>query len=378
MILAHLSDLHLGHRAFGRVEGGRNAREGDVVRAFHTAIQEVVRLGPDLVVMVGDVFDRPDPPSSAYVALARGLEALRKGLPDTPVVMVAGARDTPRRPGEPGPLAALDSFPGVEAASGTARSVTLRDGELHLLLLPYRSALRPPFPELRPDPDARWNVLVAHARVDEGGDAARGLSLDGEPWDYVALGSRHVRTEVAPGIVYAGSLERIGTDPWDEVVEEKGFLSYHLETRETNFHPVPVRPVVSLAPTPVRPTDLESLNARIREVLEEVPGGIEGKVVRLHLRAVPRSWLGRLDREVLVRASGRALHLALVVEEGEAVPPVAESLDERLRRHLSARLGEETRLVDRLLRAAEPLLHPGETSAGGPVGLELDDVRGAP
>lgn len=378
MILAHLSDLHLGHRAFGRVEGGRNAREGDVVRAFHTAIQEVVRLGPDLVVMVGDVFDRPDPPSSAYVALARGLEALRKGLPDTPVVMVAGARDTPRRPGEPGPLAALDSFPGVEAASGTARSVTLGDGELHLLLLPYRSALRAPFPELRPDPDARWNVLVAHARVGEGGGTAHGLSLDGQPWDYVALGSRHVRTEVAPGIVYAGSLERIGTDPWEEVVEEKGFLSYDLETRETTFHPVPVRPVVSLAPTPVRPTDLESLNARIREVLEEVPGGIDGKVVRLHLRAVPRSWLGRLDREVLVRASGRALHLALVVEEAEAVPPVAESLEERLRRHLSARLGEETRLVDRLLRAAEPLLHPGETPAGGPVGLELGDVRGAP
>lgn len=374
MILAHLSELHLGHRAFGRVEGGRNAREGDVVRAFHAAIQEVVRLGPDLVVMAGDVFDRPDPPSSAYVALARGLEALRKGLPDTPVVMVAGARDTPRRPGEPGPLAAIDSFPGVEAASGTARSVSLMDGELHVLLLPYRSALRPPFPKLRPDPDARWNVLVAHAEVGRSGRG--GIVLDRGAWDYVALGSRHVRTDVSEGVIYAGSLERIGTDPWEEVVEEKGFVTWDLETRRTAFHPVPVRPVVSLAPTPVRPTDLESLNARIREVLDEVPGGIDGKVVRLHLRAVPRAWLGELDREVLVRSSGRALHLALVVEESEVLPPVAESLEERLRRHLSARLGEETRLVDRLLRAADPLLHPRTDGPG--VELELGDAPGAP
>lgn len=378
MILAHLSDLHLGHRAFGRVEGGRNAREGDVIRAFHAAIQEVVRLGPDVVVMAGDVFDRPDPPSSAYVALARGLEALRKGLPDTPVVMVAGARDTPRRPGEPGPLAALDSFPGVEAASGTARSVSLLEGELHTLLLPYRSALRPPFPELRPDPDARWNVLVAHAEITSEKRRERGLELDTEAWDYVALGSRHTRTEVAPGVIYAGSLERIGTDPWDEVVDEKGFLTYDLAARQATFHTVPVRPVVSLAPTPVRPTDLESLNARIREVLEEVPGGIDGKVVRLHLRAVPRSWLGALDREVLVRSTRRALHLALVVEEADATVPVAESVEERIRRHLSARLGEETRLVDALLRTATPLLYPETVPPGGPRGLELDDAVEGP
>ncbi len=128
----------------------------------------------------------------------------------------------------------------------------------------------------------------------------------------------------------------------------------------------------------MRPTDLESLNARIREVLEEVPGGIDGKVVRLHLRAVPRSWLGALDREVLVRSTRRALHLALVVEEADATVPVAESVEERIRRHLSARLGEETRLVDALLRTATPLLYPETVPPGGPRGLELDDAVEGP
>ena len=58
---------------------------------------------PDVVIVAGDVFDRPDPPAGALVVLSRGLELLRASLPDTPVLMVAGPRDTPRRPGDPGP-----------------------------------------------------------------------------------------------------------------------------------------------------------------------------------------------------------------------------------------------------------------------------------
>ena len=35
-------------------------RERDVAAAFERASQEVVRLRPDVVVVAGDVFDRPD------------------------------------------------------------------------------------------------------------------------------------------------------------------------------------------------------------------------------------------------------------------------------------------------------------------------------
>ena len=97
MIVAHLSDLHLGYTAYDRTERGRNVRERDVAEAFHRAVEELVRIRPDLVVVAGDVFDRPDPSPAALVALTRGLEALGAELPDTTVVMVAGARDTPRR-----------------------------------------------------------------------------------------------------------------------------------------------------------------------------------------------------------------------------------------------------------------------------------------
>ena len=85
VIIAHLSDLHLGFRAYGRVVRGADMRERDVAAAFERAVQELIRLRPDVVVVAGDVFDRPDPPASAVVALARGLESMSTGLPGTRV-----------------------------------------------------------------------------------------------------------------------------------------------------------------------------------------------------------------------------------------------------------------------------------------------------
>ena len=141
MIVAHLSDLHLGFRAYGRVERGANLRERDVAAAFERAVQELVRIAPDVVVVAGDVFDRPDPPAGAVVALARGLESLRSSLPEAPVLMVAGPRDTPRRPADPGALAVLDTFPNVEAATGLTRSILMERLDLHACLVPYRATV---------------------------------------------------------------------------------------------------------------------------------------------------------------------------------------------------------------------------------------------
>ncbi|MFN0009833.1 MAG: exonuclease SbcCD subunit D, partial [Planctomycetota bacterium] len=164
MIVAHLSDLHLGFRAYGRVERGADVRERDVAAAFERASQEVVRLRPDVIVISGDVFDRPDPPASAVVSLARGLEVFRASLPDAPVLMVAGPRDTPRREGDPGALAVFDTFPNVQAAAGLPRSILIERLDLHASLIPYRAVTREPPAMPEPDPRMRWNLLVVHAQ----------------------------------------------------------------------------------------------------------------------------------------------------------------------------------------------------------------------
>jgi len=321
VIVAHFSDLHLGFRAYGRIERGADVRERDVAAAFERAIQEVVRLGPDVMIVAGDVFDRPDPPAGALVSLARGLEELRAALPEVPVLMVAGPRDTPRRPGDPGALAVLDSFPNVEAATGLMRSILIERLGLHACLVPYRSITRHPPAPPDPDPRMRWNLLVLHGtvRAATGG----GLIVDPTEWDYVALGGEHRRMSVAPRVRYPGALERVALDPWDEAADEKGFLTVDLESGEARFHAIPGRPVVALAPVKVGSGDPQRLRRRVREVIGEVPGGIEDKIVRLRLQGATPADLFALQGEPLRDLKRRALHLT--VEAGRELRVPAEA-----------------------------------------------------
>lgn len=353
MIVAHLSDLHLGHRAFDRTEDGQNLRELDLAAAFHRAVEELLTLGPDVVVVSGDVFDRPDPPPGALVTLSRGIEALRAALPSTPMLIAGGARDTPRRPGEPGALAAMDAFPHVEAATSTARSVLFKERSLHVLLLPHRALLRGPAPVMEPDPRARWNVLVAYGGL-AGDDHAPdvGLPLDLEGWDYVALGSAHTHRVVTDRVAYAGALERVGPRPWSEAAEEKGFVSMDLSSGRLSFHAVAGRPVVALAPTRVPPGDPEALRARVQEVVREVPGGIDGKIVRIRLRGPVPGDLIALQGPFLSSLAERALHLSVeVIEDRNRAPGRTQELDSVVTTHLPAEPPTGTRaLLDRVLQ----------------------------
>ena len=56
MRLAHLSDLHLGYRAFGHHEQGRNVREMDVAKAFHQAISKVIEIAPSASPLKGSSY----------------------------------------------------------------------------------------------------------------------------------------------------------------------------------------------------------------------------------------------------------------------------------------------------------------------------------
>lgn len=319
MIVAHLSDLHLGFRAYGRIERGADMRERDVAAAFERAVQAVVRLGPDVVVVAGDVFDRPDPPASAVVALARGLETLRVSLPETPVLMVAGPRDTPRRPGDPGALAVLDTFQNVEAATGLTRSILIDRLDLHACLVPHRAVARHALHD--PDPRRKWNLLVLHAEGARGGDDP--LVLDAADWDYIALGGEHQRTTLADRVRYPGSLERVALDPWKEAADEKGFLTVDLATGRVSFHAITGRPVVALAPVKVGAGDPERIRRKVREVTGEIPGGIADKIVRLRLQGASPLDLLALQGEPLRSLRGEALHLA--VEAGRDLRVPAEA-----------------------------------------------------
>lgn len=350
MIVVHLSDLHLGHRAFSRSERGQNVREQDLAVAFQRAVEATVAEAPDLVLVSGDVFDRPDPPPGALVALTRGLEALHSELPETRVLMVAGARDTPWRDEDPGALAALDSFPNVDAASNRARTVVLSGHSAQVVLLPFRCTLSRPWPAPDPDPRRRWNLVVAHGRVT--GAAGPGVTLDPERWDYLALGGLHSFRRVGERAAYAGALERVGPAPWEEAAEEKGFVVANLSTGELRFQTVPGRPVVAMEPTRVRPGDPVALQERILEVTREIPGGIDGKIVRIRLAgAVPGDVRG-LEPGFLASLADRALHLSIEFEEDSAPGDPEGSLMTRALGALESTDERARALLERVLSGA--------------------------
>src|SRR5215207_9958929 len=97
MKLVHLSDLHLGFRQYQRqTPAGLNQREADVAAAFRKAIDSVIELRPDLIVIAGDVFHAVRPTNPAILAAYTHFTRLVQMLPDAIIVMVAGNHDMPR------------------------------------------------------------------------------------------------------------------------------------------------------------------------------------------------------------------------------------------------------------------------------------------
>jgi DNA repair exonuclease SbcCD nuclease subunit len=375
MIVAHLSDVHLGFRAYGRAEGGVDVRERDVAAAFERASHEVVNAEPDVVVIAGDVFDRPDPPPGAVVGLARGLEVLRAALPETPVLLVAGPRDTPRRQGDPGALATFDMFPNVEAATGLMRSILIDRLDLHACLVPYRALTRHPPALPEPDPRRKWNLLVVHAEARE---RREGMHVDPADWSYVALGGEHRRGKITDRIGYSGALERVALDPWSEAADEKGFLVINLESGQTDFRAIPGRPVVALAPVKVSQGDPGRLVRRVREVTAEVPGGIAGKIVRLRLEGAAPSDLLALQGEPLRELRGAALHLAVEVGREISVPADAWlplEASRLLREAVSAELERDGLLDEATSALLEQDIPDEATTLGPPIGA-IDALDG--
>ena len=86
MRILHTSDWHIGRRL------GRHDRTDETSEALDEVVRIAEEERADLVVVSGDVFDRPVPPVEA---LSLGLGALLRLAADRPVVVVAGNHDSP-------------------------------------------------------------------------------------------------------------------------------------------------------------------------------------------------------------------------------------------------------------------------------------------
>lgn len=368
MRLVHLSDLHLGFRQYQRqTPAGINQREADVAQAFARAVDRLVALAPDLIVIGGDVFHTVRPTNTTILHAFRQFGRLVDALPSTPIVIAAGNHDMPRsteticllRLFEQGFAPRADGTPPILVADREARRFRFPQLDCSVLAVPD---LPPGSVDLAPDPASRHNVLVLHGEVQgalPAADAPERAALQipvaavtRPGWDYVALGHYHVCTRVADHVWYSGSLEYTSTNPWGELAEErraglagKGMIERDLRTGAHTIHPLSTtRPVLDLPPVAGAGLDAAALDARIAMAVEAIPGGIDGKVVRLVVRDVPRHIARELDHKALRDLQRRALHFHLDVRRPEAqrragsgAPGRRPSLTETLREALRTR-----------------------------------------
>jgi DNA repair exonuclease SbcCD nuclease subunit len=368
MLIAHLADLHLGYRAYHRVTArGVNAREADVAAAFREAIEGVIRLKPDLVLVAGDVFHTVRPSNAAIADAFRQFSGLAARLPGVPVVVIAGNHDSPRSSDTGNILTLLREIPEMVVVTEEAQWVSLESIDAAVLCLPHNALARSEELVLEPDPGAGTNVLMLHGTVagaaaegkiryvsEYGGVALADTAIGPERWDYVALGHYHIATALAPNMWYSGGIERTSTNIWVEADGEKGFLTYDTARRAATFHPVATRPVIDLARLSGRGLSAAEIDARVEEAVGTVPGGIEGKVVRLVIEDVPRHVVRELDHRRIRELKAEALHFHLDARPpevhrvvGSGAPMRRQTLREQVEGYLLRQWEPSSEAIDR-------------------------------
>jgi exonuclease SbcD len=360
MRLVHLSDLHLGYRQYQRLTpAGINQRESDVARTFQRAIDQIIALRPDLVVVAGDVFHSSRPTNAAILHAFRQFLRLRNALPDAPVVMVAGDHDTPRTT-ESGSIMGLFEQIGVHVAAAEARRFSFPLHDLSVLAVPDVPG---PRLQLTPDATTTHNVLVIHADVtdvvpryyaelDRASTVLSRSDLATTRWSYVALGHYHVHQKVSKNAFYSGSLDYTSLNVWYDLSEQeelglngKGFVEFDLDTGTHTFHHVqPSREFLELREIKARNLSVAEIDAAIRREVERVRGGIDDKVVRLTIRDIPRHVARELDHKTLREYKRRALSFYLDMRKPEparrdaaGAPARRPTLSDVVRGQLSAR-----------------------------------------
>ena len=385
MRLVHLSDLHLGYRQYQRLTPtGVNQREADVAGTFRLAVDRIIELRPELIVVAGDVFHNVRPSNQAIVHAFLQFNRLVTALPESVIVVVAGNHDTPRT-SESGGILQLFAQLGLYVVDREVRRLPFPMLDLSVLAVPdVPGIVKPSF---TPDSNARFNVLALHGGIEGITDSVAWdrppvevspSELNAPAWDYIALGHYHVHREVKPNAFYSGSIDYTSVDTWGEQREEqdggvqgKGFIERDLVTGKQTFHALPPsRPLINLPPINARNLVAADIDHRIRAIVDACVDGIDDKIVRLTVWDIPRHIARELDHKAIRDYKRRALSFQLDLRRPElsrvtasGAPARRPSLNELVREKLSTRPIDADIDRDALIERAVAYLDEAQVAA---------------
>ena len=371
MRVLHLADLHLGIETYGRrdPDTGLSTRLLDALRCLDTAVSHALADSVDLVVIAGDVFDRPHPDPISQREF--GLRIARLSREGIPVVIVLGDHDLPSSLTAADGLASLTSLDVAGVAVCRVPQVFVvetNDGALEIAALPAAAAsdlvsgseraslAREEVGQLATQrltervaslDQARQgsmpSLLLAHLSAEDGRAGSevgmlvnRGHSIARETlaatgFDYLALGHLHRYQDLAldgsgPPIIYAGSIDRLDFDDGSVV---KGFVVADIGDGRTRYE---------LLPTPAR----RFLTIRVAPRDEDPTSAALAAIGRKRLRDA-------IVRVVISTAAGAAVDRS-AIRAALADACFIGSVTVR-----TARSKAQTRAAARLLETTDPL-----------------------
>lgn len=315
MRIAHLSDIHLGYRAYSKVDAnGQNQREADVMNAFRNALGLILRREPDIVLIAGDLFHTVRPSNASLLNAYQSLKQFQEQRKGAPLILIAGNHETPRSAESMCILVLFSHLPGVQVVYREIEVLPLSSLGVSATCIPSRGVSELERKLLAPDPQAKVNLLLLHGIL-EGvtqfalqNPIARAPILK-EEWDYIALGDYHLFTEVAPNAYYAGATEFTSTNIWEEVGKPKGFILYDTETRQAELVPVRTRAVYDLLPIDARDLTQSEINQAIAKRAQAIP--LEGAIVRQRIYNILPEQRSGIDGALIRELRVRALHYHL-------------------------------------------------------------------
>lgn len=324
MRLVHFSDCHIGYRQFvATTKQGFNQREVDVALTFMRVIDKSIALDPQLVVIGGDVFHSVRPSNTAITHALNQFRRLRTARPNTEVVLVAGNHDTPRESNVGSILPALDLL-GIHVVHGAARAIDFPALDCRVLAVPDNQHERP---ALTPSGTRRHNVLLLHGEtgIPNAQHEIADADMHADQWSYIALGHWHVYREIAPNEFYSGSIDYTSSNIWGEQLEErergipgKGIAERDLETGVQTFHPLPpTRELLELEPINAFGLPGAQVSEILRGRIDDLPDGVEGKIVRVKVTDLEPEEKKQLDYTLLRELRAKALDFDLITKAPE-------------------------------------------------------------
>lgn len=259
MKIAVISDLHLGFRQYSSIE-----REEDFYNQLFMVRDKINKENVDMVIIAGDLFDKPNPSPAAINAYREGIGYLKADI----IITIQGNHTMILRDNH----YSIDEFFGEDEICGyyllkddtfTTDLFSLsesdsifskyKNSKVVVDGITYRGNSKiDEFLDIQKElaekeyKDVKTRILVVHQSFKEycgfTGEELSIKDLDLKPYDYVICGHIHSRCDDIIGntcFIQPGSIERMNTtEALDEIENGKGFYLIDTEKNDVSFHQV--------------------------------------------------------------------------------------------------------------------------------------------